>query len=51
VADRLDELVRAARAGLPQVAAPAAAAAAAGPKPPESRAERDLLLALAKRAA
>ena len=50
VADRLDELVRAARAGLPQVATPAAAAAA-GPKPPESRAERDLLLALAKRAA
>jgi Domain of unknown function (DUF6468) len=49
VADRLDELVRAARGGLPQVATPAAAAAA--PKAPESRAERDLLLALARRAA
>lgn len=43
VADRLDELVRTARA------APAAAVAPA--KPAESRAERDLLLALSRRAA
>ena len=47
VADRLDELVRAARGGgLP----PASAPAAAPPKPVESRAERDLLLALTRRA-
>jgi len=41
VADRLDGLVRAARDGAPRAAAP---------QPPESRAERDLLLALARRA-
>lgn len=54
VADRLDGLVRAAReAGAPRRGGPAVAAAA--PAPPsgsagESRAERDLLLALARRA-
>ena len=41
VADRLDELVRAARGGVPQ---------AAPPRPAESRAERDLALALTRRA-
>ena len=45
VADRLDELVRAARGGPPQAAAPAAP-----PGTVESRAERDLVLALARRA-
>jgi hypothetical protein len=45
VADRLDELVRAARA------APVPAAAAPPTKPAESRAERELLLALSRRAA
>lgn len=44
VADRLDELVRAARNG------PLQAAPAAPPRPAESRAERDLLLALTRRA-
>ena len=48
VADRLDELVRAARGGLPP--AGRAAPAAASPRPVESRAERDLLLALTRRA-
>jgi hypothetical protein len=47
VADRLDELVRAARGGLPQAGAPPAAAP---PRPVESRAERELLLALTRRA-
>ena len=46
VADRLEELVRAARAG----AALAAAPVPSQPRPVESRAERDLLVALARRA-
>lgn len=45
MADRLDELVRAARGGLPQAVAPAVP-----PRTVESRAERDLVLALARRA-
>ena len=46
VADRLDELVRAARGGSQQAAAPVA-----GPsRPVESRAERDLMLALTRKA-
>lgn len=47
LADRLDEVVRAARGAVPT---PTVAHAAA-PKPVESRAERDLMLALARRAA
>jgi hypothetical protein len=50
VADRLEELVRAGRAAAPPPGA-AAATAGASPKPAESRAERDLLLALSRRAA
>ena len=51
VADRLDALVRAARAAAPQAAVPMGVPAAATPRPAaESRAERDLLLALTRRA-
>ncbi len=48
VADRLDGLVRAARTAAPQAAAPVAVVPRAAAA--ESRAERDLLLALTRRA-